>query len=87
MDEVAFEELKGTANMQLHLDRRWVDKRVWPAINVNTSGARHEDVLPDPEEIGMSRFCAKSSVGRPLSRPWDCWSANSAIAAATPGSS
>src|SRR5207302_4544256 len=38
MDEVIFEEFKGTGNMELHLDRRLVDKRIWPAIDVNRSG-------------------------------------------------
>jgi transcription termination factor Rho len=51
MDEVIFEEFKGTGNMELHLDRRMVDKRVWPAIDVNRSGTRKEDLLMDPEEL------------------------------------
>ena len=49
MDEVIFEEFKGTGNMELHLDRRLVDKRVWPAIDINRSGTRHEELLLDPE--------------------------------------
>jgi len=51
MDEVIFEEFKGTGNMELHLDRRLVDKRIWPAIDVNRSGTRKEDMLMDPEEL------------------------------------
>jgi transcription termination factor Rho len=51
MDEVIFEEFKGTGNMELHLDRRLVDKRVWPAIDVNASGTRREELLLDPEEL------------------------------------
>jgi len=51
MDEVIFEEFKGTGNMELHLDRRLVDKRVWPAIEVNASGTRKEDLLMEPEEL------------------------------------
>lgn len=51
MDEVIFEEFKGTGNMELHLDRRLVDKRIWPAIDVNRSGTRKEELLLDPEEI------------------------------------
>src|SRR5690242_17014801 len=43
MDEVIFEEFKGTGNSEIHLDRRLVDKRVWPAIDVNRSGTRKED--------------------------------------------
>src|SRR5258708_16768384 len=51
MEEVIFEEFKGTGNMELHLDRRLVDKRIWPAIDVNASGTRKEDLLMDPEEL------------------------------------
>jgi len=51
MDEVIFEEFKGTGNMELHLDRRLVDKRIWPAIEVNASGTRKEDLLMDPDEL------------------------------------
>ncbi|HYX65934.1 MAG TPA: transcription termination factor Rho, partial [Burkholderiales bacterium] len=47
MDDVIFEEFKGTGNMELHLDRRLVDKRVWPAIDVNRSGTRREELLID----------------------------------------
>jgi transcription termination factor Rho len=51
MDDVIFEEFKGTGNMELHLDRRLVDKRIWPAIDVNRSGTRREELLVDPEEL------------------------------------
>jgi transcription termination factor Rho len=51
MDEVIFEEFKGTGNMELHLDRRLADKRVFPAIDVNRSGTRKEELLLDPEEL------------------------------------
>jgi transcription termination factor Rho len=51
MDEVIFEEFKGTGNMELHLDRRMVDKRIWPAIDVNRRGTRKEELLLDPEEL------------------------------------
>src|SRR5271154_5246031 len=51
MDEVIFEEFKGTGNMELHLDRRLVDKRVWPAVDVNRSGTRKEELLMDPDEL------------------------------------
>jgi transcription termination factor Rho len=51
MDDVIFEEFKGTGNMELHLDRRLVEKRVWPAIDVNRSGTRREELLMDPEEL------------------------------------
>ncbi|MBX7104296.1 MAG: transcription termination factor Rho [Gemmataceae bacterium] len=51
MDDVIFEEFKGTGNMELHLDRRLVDKRVWPAVDVARSGTRKEELLLDPEEL------------------------------------
>ena len=50
MDEVIFEEFKGTGNMEICLDRRLVDKRIWPAIDINRSGTRREEMLLDPEE-------------------------------------
>ena len=50
MDEVIFEEFKGTGNTELHLDRRLVEKRIWPAIDVLKSGTRREELLRDPEE-------------------------------------
>ena len=51
MDEVIFEEFKGTGNMEVHLDRRLVEKRVWPAIDVNRSGTRKEELIMEPEEL------------------------------------
>ncbi|MFY0607350.1 MAG: transcription termination factor Rho [Cyclobacteriaceae bacterium] len=51
MDEVIFEEFKGTGNMELQLDRKLSNKRVYPAIDVPTSGTRREDLLMDPEEL------------------------------------
>ncbi len=56
MDDVIFEEFKGTGNMELHLDRRLVDKRVWPAIDVNRSGTRKEELLVHAEELDRSRL-------------------------------
>ncbi len=49
-DEVIFEEFKGTGNAELHLDRKLVEKRVWPAINIPASGTRREELLLDPKE-------------------------------------
>ena len=51
MDEVIFEEFKGTGNMELHLDRRLADKRLFPAIDINRSGTRKEELILDPEEL------------------------------------
>jgi transcription termination factor Rho len=48
MDDVIYEEFKGTGNMEIHLDRRMAEKRVYPAINVNRSGTRREELLIDP---------------------------------------
>ncbi len=53
MDEVIFEEFKGTGNSELHLDRRLVDRRVWPAIDVSGSGSRKEELLLDPKELEL----------------------------------
>ena len=53
MDEVIFEEFKGTGNTELHLDRRMVEKRVWPAIDVNRSGTRREELLMTEDELKL----------------------------------
>ena len=51
MDEVIYEEFKGTGNSEIHLDRRISEKRVFPAININRSGTRREDLLTEDDEI------------------------------------
>jgi transcription termination factor Rho len=51
MDEVIYEEFKGTGNMEIHLDRRIAEKRVFPAININRSGTRREELLINAEEL------------------------------------
>ena len=51
MDEVIFEEFKGTGNMELVLDRKLADKRIFPAININRSGTRKEELLLDPQVL------------------------------------
>lgn len=51
MDDVIFEEFKGTGNMELHLDRSLSEKRIFPAIDINRSGTRKEDLLMSPEEL------------------------------------
>jgi len=50
MDDVIFEEFKGTGNLEIVLDRMMVDKRIWPAIDLSRSGTRREEMLLDPEE-------------------------------------
>lgn len=51
MDDLIFEEFKGTGNMELHLDRKLSEKRIFPAINLNKSGTRREDLLMDQDEM------------------------------------
>ena len=51
MDEVIFEEFKGTGNQELHLDRRAAEKRIYPAIHINKSGTRREELLTTEEEL------------------------------------
>ena len=50
MDDVIFEEFKGTGNMEVVLDRKLVDRRIWPSIDINASGTRREEKLMDPDE-------------------------------------
>ncbi|MBL4700568.1 MAG: transcription termination factor Rho [Phycisphaeraceae bacterium] len=54
MDDIIFEEFKGTGNMELHLDRRLVEKRTYPAIDVAASGTRREELLLDPRELDLT---------------------------------
>jgi transcription termination factor Rho len=65
MDEVIFEEFKGTGNMELGLDRRLVDKRIFPAINIEQSGTRKEELLLHPDEIGKIWILRKALNGVP----------------------
>ncbi len=51
MDDVIYEEFKGTGNMEIHLDRKIGEKRVFPAININRSGTRREELLMKPDEL------------------------------------
>jgi transcription termination factor Rho len=51
MDDVIYEEFKGTGNMEIHLDRRISEKRVFPAIDINRSGTRREELLTDPDDL------------------------------------
>ena len=65
MDDVIFEEFKGTGNMEIHLDRKLVDKRVFPAIDINKSGTRKEELLMPREEL--NRVWILRKVLNPLS--------------------
>ncbi len=65
MDDVIFEEFKGTGNMELHLDRKLADKRVFPAIEINLSGTRKEELLVEKEDLNKMWILRK--VLSPLS--------------------
>ncbi len=67
MDTVIFEEFKGTGNLEIVLDRQLVDKRIWPAIDINASGTRREEMLLDPEEY--RRICLLRRVLAERSAP------------------
>lgn len=67
MDDVIFEEFKGTGNQEIVLDRRLVDKRIWPAIDINRSGTRREEMLMDPEEY--RRVCILRRVLNDMNAP------------------
>jgi len=64
MDEVIFEEFKGTGNMELHLDRKLVEKRTFPAIDINKSGTRKEDLLI--EKSSLNRIWILRKVIHPM---------------------
>jgi len=65
MDEVIFEEFKGTGNMELCLDRHLVEKRIFPAINIERSGTRKEDLLYHPDELDRIYILRKALAGVP----------------------
>ena len=67
MDEVIFEEFKGTGNLEIVLDRKLVDRRIWPAIDINRSGTRREEMLMDPEEY--RRVCVLRRVLNEMNPP------------------
>lgn len=67
MDEVIFEEFKGTGNLEILLDRKLVDRRIWPAIDINRSGTRREEMLMDPEEY--RRVCVLRRVLNEMNAP------------------
>ena len=62
MDEVIFEEFKGTGNMELVLDRRLADRRIWPSMDITQSGTRREEKLLAPEVL---KHTGTKIVGRP----------------------
>jgi transcription termination factor Rho len=65
MDEVIFEEFKGTGNMEVHLDRHLVDRRIFPSINIELSGTRKEELLYHPEEYNKVVVLRRALTGVP----------------------
>ena len=65
MDEVIFEEFKGTGNMEVHLDRALVDRRVFPSINIERSGTRKEELLYHPDEASRVVILRRALTGVP----------------------
>ena len=65
MDDVIYEEFKGTGNMELHLDRNVSDRRIYPAINVEKSGTRKEELLLHPDELNKVWILRKAINGVP----------------------
>jgi transcription termination factor Rho len=65
MDEVIFEEFKGTGNMEVHLDRALVDRRIFPSINIERSGTRKEELLYHPDELSRITILRRALTGVP----------------------
>ena len=63
MDDIIFEEFKGTGNMELHLEREQAERRIFPAINLNKSGTRREEKLLTPDELKVSYQIRKLYAG------------------------
>ena len=67
MDDVIFEEFKGTGNMEVHLDRKLSEKRIFPAIDINKSGTRREDLLLSKKELETVFAIRKALNNLPVS--------------------
>ena len=87
MDEVIFEEFKGTGNMELHLDRELSNKRIFPALDFEKSGTRKEELLYHPDELTKIYSLRRSLKGVPPWKPWRCSSNGFAKPKTTPSSS
>jgi transcription termination factor Rho len=61
MDDVIYEEFKGTGNMELHLDRKLAERRTFPAVDIKRSGTRREDLLLTPEELDIVWMLRKAT--------------------------
>ena len=64
MDEVIYEEFKGTGNMEVHLERKIAERRIFPAINILRSGTRREDLLVEKDELNRVHMLRKVLVNR-----------------------
>ena len=67
MDDVIFEEFKGTGNMEVHLDRGLSEKRIFPAIDINKSGTRREELLLTKQELDTVFALRKAMSTKPIS--------------------
>ena len=67
MDDLIFEEFKGTGNLELQLDRQLAEKRIWPAVDISKSGTRKEELLIDPWKMPkinmLRRFLSQLNAG------------------------
>jgi len=68
MDDVIFEEFKGTGNMEIHLDRKLSEKRIFPAIDINKSGSRREDLLLEPNELDAVYTLRRALNDKPVAQ-------------------
>ena len=71
MDEVIFEEFKGTGNMELQLDRRLSNKRIFPAVDIISSSTRRDDLLLRPETLNRMWILRRFLGDRTPSRQWN----------------
>jgi transcription termination factor Rho len=71
MDEIIFEEFKGTGNMELHLDRDLVNKRIFPALNIDKSGTRKEELIYHPDELARIYSLRRAMQGVPAADSMD----------------
>lgn len=87
MDDVIYEEFKGTGNMEIHLERRLAEKRVYPAINVNRSGTRREELLLPPDVLQRVWIRARFFTAWMKWKRWSSSSTRSAQRRTMPNSS
>jgi len=87
MDDVIFEEFKGTGNMEVHLDRRLMDKRIFPTINIEQSGRARRSCCSRRTSCRRSGSCARRCPSSIPSRAWSCCSTSSSSPSPTRSSS